>query len=148
MEVHLKGLPNTQKRIFDGKKRFFQVMVQVSSEGDCTSHHAMLSPQCHDGGATEGLDALFTVTLSVTSPKVLIVEHRSPLALCYLCKNYSQGDNQHIEPFQHWMTSQQLHGSATGLIQQLDAACRAASSGQLLLMACAWVRSLLRLQQI
>lgn len=30
MEVHLRGLPNSQGRIFDGKKRFFQVMVQVS----------------------------------------------------------------------------------------------------------------------
>lgn len=30
MEVHLKGLPNTQSRIFEGKKRFFQIMVQVS----------------------------------------------------------------------------------------------------------------------
>ncbi len=30
MEVHLRGLSNSQGRIFDGKKRFFQVMVQVS----------------------------------------------------------------------------------------------------------------------
>lgn len=31
IEVHLKGLPTSQKSIFDGKKRFFQVMVQVGS---------------------------------------------------------------------------------------------------------------------
>jgi hypothetical protein len=31
MEVHLKGLPSSQPRIFEGKKRFFQIMVQVSS---------------------------------------------------------------------------------------------------------------------
>lgn len=29
IEVHLKGLPTSQKRVFDGKKRFFQVMCQV-----------------------------------------------------------------------------------------------------------------------
>jgi len=28
MEVHLKGLPSTTKPIFDGKKRYFQIMVQ------------------------------------------------------------------------------------------------------------------------
>jgi hypothetical protein len=31
MEVHLKGLPSTNKPIFDGKKRYFQIMVQVRS---------------------------------------------------------------------------------------------------------------------
>lgn len=29
VEVHLKGLPTSQKRVFDGKKRFFQIMAQV-----------------------------------------------------------------------------------------------------------------------
>jgi hypothetical protein len=29
MEIHLRGLPNTQQQIFEGKKRFFQVMCQV-----------------------------------------------------------------------------------------------------------------------
>jgi hypothetical protein len=31
MEIHLKGLPNTQQRLFEGKKRFFQIMCQVRS---------------------------------------------------------------------------------------------------------------------
>jgi hypothetical protein len=31
MEIHLKGLPNSQQRLFEGKKRFFQIMCQVSS---------------------------------------------------------------------------------------------------------------------
>lgn len=29
MEIHLRGLPNTQQQLFEGKKRFFQVMCQV-----------------------------------------------------------------------------------------------------------------------
>lgn len=29
LEVHLKGLPTSQPRVFEGKKRFFQVMCQV-----------------------------------------------------------------------------------------------------------------------
>jgi hypothetical protein len=29
MQVHLRGLPSTQKQVFDGKKRFFHIMVQV-----------------------------------------------------------------------------------------------------------------------
>jgi hypothetical protein len=29
LEVHLKGLASSQQRVFDGKKRFFQVMCQV-----------------------------------------------------------------------------------------------------------------------
>lgn len=29
LEVHLKGLPTSQKRVFEGKKRFFQIMCQV-----------------------------------------------------------------------------------------------------------------------
>lgn len=29
LEVHLKGLPSSQPRMFDGKKRFFHVMCQV-----------------------------------------------------------------------------------------------------------------------
>lgn len=29
MEIHLRGLPNTQQQLFAGKKRFFQVMCQV-----------------------------------------------------------------------------------------------------------------------
>uniref|UniRef100_A0A383W2N9 Domain of unknown function at the cortex 1 domain-containing protein n=1 Tax=Tetradesmus obliquus TaxID=3088 RepID=A0A383W2N9_TETOB len=28
MEIHLKGLPNSQQRLFEGKKRFFQIMCQ------------------------------------------------------------------------------------------------------------------------
>lgn len=30
LEIHLKGLPTSQQRVFEGKKRFFQVMCQVS----------------------------------------------------------------------------------------------------------------------
>jgi hypothetical protein len=29
MEIHLRGLPNTCDELFDGRKRFFQVMCQV-----------------------------------------------------------------------------------------------------------------------
>jgi len=29
MEIHLRGLPNTQQQLFQGKKRFFQIMCQV-----------------------------------------------------------------------------------------------------------------------
>lgn len=29
IEIHLKGLKTTKKEIFDGKKRFFQIAVQV-----------------------------------------------------------------------------------------------------------------------
>jgi len=29
LEIHLKGLPTSQPRVFEGKKRFFQVMCQV-----------------------------------------------------------------------------------------------------------------------
>eukprot|EP00879_Flechtneria_rotunda_P032532 GHRR01035751.1.p1 GENE.GHRR01035751.1~~GHRR01035751.1.p1 ORF type:complete len:270 (+),score=84.24 GHRR01035751.1:216-1025(+) len=41
LEVHLKGLPSSQKRVFDGKKRFFQIMCQgrfkrpVDADGLC-----------------------------------------------------------------------------------------------------------------
>jgi hypothetical protein len=31
MEIHLKGLPNSQQQLFEGKKRFFQIMCQVST---------------------------------------------------------------------------------------------------------------------
>lgn len=33
MEIHLRGLPNTQKHMFDGKKRFFHIMCQVCTLG-------------------------------------------------------------------------------------------------------------------
>jgi hypothetical protein len=32
MEIHLKGLPNSQKAVFDGKKRHFQIMCQVRGD--------------------------------------------------------------------------------------------------------------------
>lgn len=41
LEVHLKGLPTSQKRVFEGKKRFFQIMCQgrfkrpVDADGLC-----------------------------------------------------------------------------------------------------------------
>lgn len=39
MEIHLRGLPNTQQQLFEGKKRFFQVMCQVCAwtRSVCTS---------------------------------------------------------------------------------------------------------------
>jgi hypothetical protein len=35
VEVHLKGLPTSQKRVFEGKKRFFQIMCQVCLQRQC-----------------------------------------------------------------------------------------------------------------
>jgi hypothetical protein len=37
LEVHLKGLPTSQKRVFEGKKRFFQIMCQVILQERCSS---------------------------------------------------------------------------------------------------------------
>jgi hypothetical protein len=38
MEIHLKGLPNSQKAVFDGKKRHFQIMCQVGvGKHSCTT---------------------------------------------------------------------------------------------------------------
>jgi hypothetical protein len=36
MQVHLRGLPSTQKPVFDSKKRFFHIMVQVRPLKDLT----------------------------------------------------------------------------------------------------------------
>jgi hypothetical protein len=36
MEIHLRGLPNTQQQLFESKKRFFQVLCQVGGgDGVC-----------------------------------------------------------------------------------------------------------------
>eukprot|EP00882_Tetradesmus_deserticola_P030824 GHRQ01034793.1.p2 GENE.GHRQ01034793.1~~GHRQ01034793.1.p2 ORF type:complete len:102 (-),score=30.00 GHRQ01034793.1:181-486(-) len=45
MQVHLKGLPNSQKAVFDGKKRHFQIMCQVrgSSHNSCTGQMLQMS---------------------------------------------------------------------------------------------------------
>eukprot|EP00878_Enallax_costatus_P037747 GHUV01042710.1.p1 GENE.GHUV01042710.1~~GHUV01042710.1.p1 ORF type:complete len:111 (-),score=22.30 GHUV01042710.1:30-362(-) len=32
MEIHLRGLSNTKQEVFEGKKRFFQIMCQVQTE--------------------------------------------------------------------------------------------------------------------
>eukprot|EP00878_Enallax_costatus_P000528 GHUV01000623.1.p1 GENE.GHUV01000623.1~~GHUV01000623.1.p1 ORF type:complete len:349 (+),score=116.38 GHUV01000623.1:263-1309(+) len=50
MEVHLRGLPNSQGRVFDGKRRFFQVMVQgrfkrpVAADGLCMGQEFVKQP--------------------------------------------------------------------------------------------------------
>lgn len=51
MEVHLKGLPSSQSRIFDGKKRFFQIMVQVGNRSDRPRVLALLNLHCPVPGA-------------------------------------------------------------------------------------------------
>jgi hypothetical protein len=51
MEIHLKGLPNSQKAVFDGKKRHFQIMCQVGTgkHSSCTTAAAYSSAACRVG---------------------------------------------------------------------------------------------------
>jgi hypothetical protein len=51
MAIHLRGLPNTQPGLFEGKKRFFHIMCQVGCLQQLTEsfqgwHVLAATPQC------------------------------------------------------------------------------------------------------